>query len=896
MTVLDLPRAIARPVPGTPSGAASWRFAARLAMREVRRRRGRTLLVMLLVLVPVAAMTIGDVLERTQDDSRAEIYQRRFGISDAAIDVSESDAATVAAIKGAVPDVRVVAYTDAFAFVRTASGTPSRTYLDFTDLPLDDSVTAGIVEVRSGRAPKSADEALIAPSVAKRFGIGLGGTLSLTRPRVDLRVVGIGRRTDNHSALVVVVGSFAGFPPLAYPSTSILIDAPSPLTPADIERLRATPVGAVVQFPTQDSNSNTTRNVAQTLAWGLVAGVLVLTVLGIIIAAAFATSARRQLVTLGQLSANGAGQRLLRRMMALQGSISGLLGGLAGVSLGGIVLVLGHGTVESALNRSTGPYAWKMLDVAIIVITSVVVATIAAYIPARTAARVPVLAALAGRRPLGAVPRRLAPIGVTLFGGGVGLMALAAIGSQTHPQGDGGLVVGSVSSHGDLYAGVAIIGGLGILFGACCLSPVIVGWLGPIGARLRGSPKLAARSMARQRGRSAAVVTAIAAAGALSIAFGSYAERVMVQQASDQRNLGQPLNEVEVSGDVETAIPDGATVFDAPMPVVPDLDPARAGIKRIMPGATLTPTYAGVFDPAPQNLDSAVPFDPVDFVLASGRVGIADPAWIARVGLGPADQAQLAEVGALALVLGGLEDAPAIATVTLDAQPVDVTFKAARLVGQLRNFQDYVVVTPKRAAELGLTVIESGFVAKSAVGLDKARRDALVELQERLVPTADAFTAASASRSQIFVSFAHVADPLPQTRIRLAIVGFALLFALMVVAVGLALSAAESRDERDVLTSMGAKPADLRRVAGMKALWLALAGGLLAVPTGYVPITVTISAAMSDRPSDIGAPFPWWVGGGIVLVIPLVAGLGAWLASFAAQTMRPVKMSSLSAD
>ena len=42
----------------------------------------------------------------------------------------------------------------------------------------------------------------------------------------------------------------------------------------------------------------------------------------------------------------------------------------------------------------------------------------------------------------------------------------------------------------------------------------------------------------------------------------------------------------------------------------------------------------------------------------------------------------------------------------------------------------------------------------------------------------------------------------------------ALLFALLVVAVGLALAAAETRDERDVLAVLGAAPRTLRRASG----------------------------------------------------------------------------------
>ena len=48
-------------------GLSQWRLASRLARREVRRRPGRTLLVLFLVAVPVFGMTVGSVLVRTSD-------------------------------------------------------------------------------------------------------------------------------------------------------------------------------------------------------------------------------------------------------------------------------------------------------------------------------------------------------------------------------------------------------------------------------------------------------------------------------------------------------------------------------------------------------------------------------------------------------------------------------------------------------------------------------------------------------------------------------------------------------------------------------------------------------------------------------------------------------------
>ena len=58
----------------------SWRLAARLARREVRRRPLRSLLVVLLIAVPVFAITVADVLVVSQQThGPAEGFRREYG-------------------------------------------------------------------------------------------------------------------------------------------------------------------------------------------------------------------------------------------------------------------------------------------------------------------------------------------------------------------------------------------------------------------------------------------------------------------------------------------------------------------------------------------------------------------------------------------------------------------------------------------------------------------------------------------------------------------------------------------------------------------------------------------------------------------------------------------------
>lgn len=56
-----------------------------------------------------------------------------------------------------------------------------------------------------------------------------------------------------------------------------------------------------------------------------------------------------------------------------------------------------------------------------------------------------------------------------------------------------------------LWAGLAVLGGLGRLFGSTAVAPAAVGALTPLGRRLRGSAFLALRNLGRQRARTSRI-------------------------------------------------------------------------------------------------------------------------------------------------------------------------------------------------------------------------------------------------------------------------------------------------------------------------------------------------------------------------------------------------------
>jgi putative ABC transport system permease protein len=120
-----------------------------------------------------------------------------------------------------------------------------------------------------------------------------------------------------------------------------------------------------------------------------VAGALALAAVGVIIAAAFASSARRQLTTIGQLAANGAPERLVRGTLAFQGAWTGLIGSVVGITIALVALPLSRSLVEHSSPDGSARGTSTSLALAVICLTGVAAATIAATIPARSAARIP---------------------------------------------------------------------------------------------------------------------------------------------------------------------------------------------------------------------------------------------------------------------------------------------------------------------------------------------------------------------------------------------------------------------------------------------------------------------------------------------------------------------------
>ena len=510
------------------------------------------------------------------------------------------------------------------------------------------------------------------------------------------------------------------------------------------------------------------------------------------------------------------------------------------------------------------------------------------------------MTALAGRRPTGAPARWLVPTGLALLAGGLGLVAVAALGAKGDTQ------------NSDVWALLLVIGVTAMVFGTCCAAPLVVEKVGALGRRASISWRMALRSLARSRSRSSAVVAAIAVAVGGATAVAAIAEASLT--SSDCCPASLPADAIVAWG--VPAVPAESRTDNladyGPLPETEIPADVTSGILAIAPGAEISPYRIATFDPAP--------FDPEnDYNWPSGPQ-IATPAVLDLIGMSPADRATLTERGAMQTgavagypqsYYGYVTDEPIPAATELTADyraeggTISVRYEFAADPVQYA-WQGQLLMTEEAALAAGFTLVDAGVIARTGTPLTPTQLDELAVLRQAAQGTPiDAFiepgdpprTEASYQTGTLNEQYFEIqyedfrwqsSNTNDLWIARLVIVGAALALSLLVVAIGLALAAAEGREERDTFTIVGARPSSMRRQAAARAAVLALVGIGLGIPLGYVPTRVIDwVTAHGDLYSTSTIHVPWLVIGALLLVIPAVAAGAAWSASGLAARFRP---------
>jgi putative ABC transport system permease protein len=536
----------------------SLRPVLRIARRDVRRAPGRSLLVVLMVALPVSGAAFLDVVLRTTDVRGTEKIALQLGrTADARVSPQGSGspvlqrpddehgipptspaAAPVEQLPPTDPrpllpaGTRVITDRAGELAVRTTDGLARA---GFRELDVDDPMAEGLFTLVDGRAPQDTGEVAVSPALLETLGTSVGDDLEIASSvERSLRIVGTVRPTTEAQGTDVAVAlpgtlldEVQDSPGIGWVApASLLVDTPTPVTWDQVLELNEVGVAvfsrAVVEDPPLRSEVPLYADPgyreqgvdgAVIIAVVLVVGLSVAEV-ALLAGAAFAVGMRRQSRALGLLAASGAQSRQVRAVVLGQGLVLGGVGGLVGVAAGTLAGVAAVQIATTRFDRFLLSPDVRPLELLALTLLGIGTGLLAAVLPARSAARQDVVAALSGRRGVVRTRRRYPVVGlvtavvgaVLALGGGA-----AALGLQRSGEG-GSRALG-------LVAGMVLVGAVLTQVGLVVATPALVGGAARLGRFLPLAPRLALRDAARHRGRTAPAVAAVLAAVSGSVAL-----------------------------------------------------------------------------------------------------------------------------------------------------------------------------------------------------------------------------------------------------------------------------------------------------------------------------------------------------------------------------------------
>lgn len=454
---------------GMPGRRAVIRWGVRLFRREWRQQ----LLVFGLLTLAVAAMVMGTAVATAAPGQPGEAT---FGTATTMITLPGSDpslAADVAAIRHRYGTVDVIANENL--------GTGSTQDVQLRAENPRAAFGSPMLALVSGRYPAAPGQVALTGAVADLYGVSRGGVVRLAGR--SWRVTGIVRNPSN------LLDEFALVEPgqVTDPTqVSILLDAPG-------GSIRGLPSAAVVSYPGSGGSGISPAVLA------LAASMLGLVFVGLIAVAGFTVMARRRLRALGMLSSLGATGRNVRLVMVANGAVVGVAAAVVGAVAGFGAWLAYVPRLQAAAGHVIDPLALPWLVIITGMALAVITAMLAARHPARTVARVPVVAALSGHPPPAKAVHRSARKGLTTLAAGLVLLLMT--------DGVGG-------------PGARLTGLIATATGMCLLAGVLVTALGGVGGpRSPVAVRIALRDLARYRARSGAALAAVSFAVFLAMVF-----------------------------------------------------------------------------------------------------------------------------------------------------------------------------------------------------------------------------------------------------------------------------------------------------------------------------------------------------------------------------------------
>lgn len=451
-----------------PRRAQAARAGARIAVRQVRRYPGGSALVVLLIALPIMALTFGLALFESHQPGPDQVADYSLGHFDAritavappgtAIEQGSTDDSQYAALDEYSPTANSAARpelpagTDVVEIGPTMS-VPVKTRGGISSLRLItgevwDSRFAGAFDVVEGRAPHTAEEVAVAAATLTRLDAAIGDQIRLTDETLSPVVItgviaSLQLRPDEQvifvpteSPLIEAGDSTKTTPVASLYSNTVptrwYVDGWTP-KPSDLAALNASGYTLFARSlldhaPTHLAFDQRDATRTRTYLMGAAGGALVCVLVGLMAGAAIAVSTRRQQRTLAMIAGVGASRAdvfgIVVGQAVVLGAVSAAVGIGTGAGLAAIVLPLTAGEGNDLTWRYWG-FSLPLTPIAIIAALAVVVAITAALVPARAATRGDTIAALRGARRPPHLSARLPIWGLLVAGLGVGAAASA---------------------------------------------------------------------------------------------------------------------------------------------------------------------------------------------------------------------------------------------------------------------------------------------------------------------------------------------------------------------------------------------------------------------------------------------------------------------------------------
>ncbi len=530
----------------TGGGIPARRAVVRWAVRLVRREWRQQLLIFALITAAVAATFIGSAVATTTRASTAGV----LGTAQYAVALSGTRAqisAQATALQARYRRVDVI---------ENESVSVPGSVATFALRAQDPRGPFGqpLLSLVSGRYPATAGQVAVTSGVVAAFRLRVGQAWTLDGVTRTVTGIVVNPQSLLDDFALVIPGQVT-----RPDGGTALLDAPG-VTPAAIARVLGTAAGRPVPASdVSDAASLAASNPINPETISLAAAVLGMVLIALVSVGGFSVLAQRRLRAIGMLAAQGASARHIRLVIQANGVATGVAGAVAGVVIGFGGWLAYRPVAQSSAHHVIGIFQLPWTVIVVSMALAVLATYLAATRPARTIARVPIVAALAGRPP---APRKAGRLVLPV---GLGLLVLSFI-----LLGLAGASVGTAGGGGSGALKALALGLLLLAAGMIMLAPAALGavaWLG------RGAPisvRLALRDLSRYRARSGPALAAIALATLIAVI-------VCVEAA------GRLSNSLDYAG--PNLAPSQLAIYPASAPgqgSVPQLTPAQQA--RLTPG------------------------------------------------------------------------------------------------------------------------------------------------------------------------------------------------------------------------------------------------------------------------------------------------------------------------